>query len=84
MDEKQIDEAFYMGFKDAQDVIDGNENGISSLDTLIHYHALKKSGHPSIKAHTYGSFADAKQAGEFEDYNIHEDPYMKKYTFMTK
>jgi len=31
-----------MGFKDAQDVI--SKGSTSSLDNLIHYHALKKSG----------------------------------------
>jgi predicted acylesterase/phospholipase RssA len=82
MSTKQVDDAFTMGMKDAEAVI---KNGThSSLDNVIHYHALKKSGNPSIMKHTYGSFTEAKQNGEFEDYNIHEDPYMRKYTVMAK
>jgi len=65
-------------------VVEDTELGISSLDTLIHYHAMKKSGNPAINDHTYGSFTKAKQDGEFDDYDIFEDPFMKKYTFMTK
>lgn len=40
MDPKQIEEVFEMGKMDAQNVI-MNRN-ISSLDSMIHYHALKK------------------------------------------
>jgi len=31
--------------------------------------------------HTYGSFCDAKEAGEFGDYDIMKDPFMRKYTY---
>ena len=47
---------------------------------MIHYHALKKSGNSSIFNHTYGSFIEAKLKGEFPSYEIHKDPFMKKYT----
>jgi hypothetical protein len=53
----------------------------SSLDAMIHYHALKKSGNSQIKNHTYGSFVEAKKNGEFSEYDIMKDPYMKKYTY---
>lgn len=68
-----------MGVKDAQNVIGTGET--ESLDNLIHYHALKKTGKPEIAKHTYGSFLEAKKNGEFEEYNLLEDPYMKKYQF---
>ena len=48
---------------------------------MIHYHALKKTGHPTIKNHTYGSFIEAKNNGEFAEYDIMKDPYMRKYTY---
>jgi len=32
--------------------------------------------------HTYGSFIEAKRNGEFEEYDIHEDPYNKHYTLL--
>lgn len=82
MSTKQVEDAFTLGMKDAEAVITNSTH--SSLDNLIHYHALKKSGNPSIMKHTYGSFTEAKKNGEFEDYDIFEDPYMKKYTILTK
>jgi len=85
LSEKQINEAFDLGVKDALAEIDKHESGkMTNLDHLIHYHALKKSGDQSINGHTFGSFTEAKENGEFGDYNIHEDPFMKKYTFLTK
>lgn len=84
MNQKQVEASFAMGLKDAQTVIDQQELGYSSLDNMIHYHALKKTGDPSIMNHTMGSFNDAKNNGEFSDYDIMEDPYMRKYTYMTK
>jgi hypothetical protein len=65
-------------------VINKHSNGVSSLDDLIHYHALKKSGDEQIRNHTYGSFLEAKANGEFSEYDIMEDPYMNKYTYLTK
>ena len=84
MDEKQIRDSFAMGLKDAQAKIDEQAEGVSSLDNLIHYHALKKTGDAAIVGHTFGTFSEAKKNGEFNDYNIMEDPYMRKYTYMTK
>jgi predicted acylesterase/phospholipase RssA len=84
MDEKQVKDSFAMGIMDAQNVINNAGEGISSLDNMIHYHALKKTGHPSIMNHTFGSFNEAKNNGEFSEYDIMEDPYMRKYTYMTK
>ena len=82
MNEKQIRASFDMGFKDAQKKIDEQAAGHSSLDHLIHYHALKKSGNPSINGHSFGSFSEAKKNGEFSDYDIMEDPFARKYTYM--
>ena len=80
LNEKQVNAIFAMGVKDAQDVI--NKGATESLDCLIHYHALKKTGRdPRIMKHTYGSFCEAKDAGEFGDYDIMTDPYMRKYTY---
>lgn len=76
----QVQAAFDMGFKDAQNAIKLGET--ESLENLIHYHALKKSGHQSIMNHTYGSFTEAKQNGEFAKYEIDEDPHMKTYQFL--
>lgn len=77
MNEKDMDNTFATGFKDAQDAIDNKV----TIDDLIHYHALKKSGHHQIRGHTYGSFIEAKKNGEIEDYDIMQDPYMRKYTY---
>jgi len=79
LSEKQVNSAFAMGVKDAQDVI--NKGSAESLDDLIHYHALKKTGNAQIAKHTYGSFIEAKKNGEFEAYDIMKDPYMRKYTY---
>lgn len=47
MDQKQIETAIEMGRQDALNVINNSTaNGYSSLDNLIHYHAMKKSGNP--------------------------------------
>lgn len=79
LNEKQVNSIFAMGVKDAQDVI--NKGATESLDDLIHYHALKKTGNKQIGEHTYGSFLTAKKNGEFESYDIMKDPYMRKYTY---
>ena len=84
MEEKDIKDSFAMGYSDAQNTINNQTMGFSSLDNLIHYHALKKTGNDEIKNHTFGSFSEAKQNGDFSEYDIMEDPYMRKYTYMTK
>ena len=84
MEEKDIKKSFAMGVADAEATINAQSEGVSSLDTLIHYHALKKTGDEAIKGHTFGSFTEAKQNGEIPEYDIMEDPYMRKYTYMTK
>jgi len=80
LDQKQVESAFAMGAKDAEAAIKKGPEG--SLDDLIHYHALKKTGHPDIHKHSYGTFVEARTNGEFEKYDIFEDPYMRKYTVM--
>ena len=80
MSESQVQAAMDMGYKDAQDKI---KNGAAeSLETLIHYHAMKKSGDDRINKHTLGSFTEAKRNGEFSEYKMEEDPHMKKYQFL--
>ena len=61
-----MERAFAAGVKDAEDAI----NGKSSIDDLIHYHALKKQGDQAVKKHTYGSFIEAKRNGEIGEYDI--------------
>jgi len=79
LSEEQVNQAFMMGVGDAWNVID---NGATqSLDDLIHYHALKKRGDQRILKHSFGSFLESKVAGEFEEYDIMKDPFMKKYTY---
>lgn len=78
LSEHQIDAAVALGVQDAQNVIDRGAS--ESLDTLIHYYALKTRGDERMSKHTYGSFIEAKIAGEFEEYDIMEDDFMRKYT----
>jgi len=81
MSEKQVEQAFSLGIKDAQDAI--NKGEMQSFNELMHYHALKKSGDQRMLKHSYGTFVEALKKGEFEPYNAREDPYMAKY-FVTK
>lgn len=76
MNAKDMEAAFAAGAKDAEDAI----NGKTTIDDLIHYHALKKQGDQGIKKHTYGSFIEAKRNGEFGEYDIMQDRFMRKYT----
>jgi hypothetical protein len=83
----EIQKAFDMGLKDAQTAINNGKAGLEckdSLDDLIHYHALKKKGDERMFKHSFGTFQDAKKNGEFEEYKIEEDPYMRKYVAMAK
>jgi hypothetical protein len=68
-----------MGVKDANSAIEIGP--AANFDNLVHYHALKKTGDERIMKHTYGSFVEAKAAGEFEDYDIMKDDFMRKYTY---
>jgi hypothetical protein len=71
MDQKQIEKAIEMGKTDAANVINNTTaNSYSSLDNLIHYHAMKKTGDQRVLPHTYGSFTEARQNGDFGDYDI--------------
>lgn len=77
MNQKQMETSFAVGEKDAAAAIDKK----TTIDDLIHYHALKKTGRDGISGHTYGSFLEAKANGEFAQYDIMKDPYMRKYTY---
>ena len=77
MDQKDMEAAFDAGVTDANNAIDNK----TTIDDLIHYHALKKTGNHGVKGHTYGSFVEAKQRGEIEQYDIMKDIYMRKYTY---
>ena len=68
-----------MGVKDANTAIDNGSK--TTFDHLIHYHSLKKTGDQRIAKHTYGSFSEAKKNGDFEDYDILKDDFMRKYTY---
>lgn len=76
-DEKHVQSTWDLGFKDG---VNAAKNPSASLDDMIHYHALKKSGSAAVRKHSYGSFKDAKANGEFETYDIFSDPFMAKYT----
>jgi len=68
-----------MGVADANAAI--KMGPTTTFDNLVHYHALKKTGDERIMKHTYGSFTEAKAAGEFEEYDIMKDDFMRKYTY---
>lgn len=70
-----------MGYNDAKNTVDSHGNGFSSIDDLIHYHSLKKSGKPVVGSASFGTFVDGKRDGSIGDYDIMEDPYMRKYTY---
>merc|ERR1711907_27721 len=76
-DEKHVTSAWKLGFDDAVAAV---HNSTASLDDMIHYHALKKSGSAKLHKHTLGSFKKAKAEGPFDKYDIFSDPFMKKYT----
>jgi len=76
MSQKDMENAFAAGEKDAQDAISGKV----TIDDLIHYHAMKKSGNQAMRSHTYESFIEARKNGEFGDYDIMQDKFMRKYT----
>lgn len=42
---------------------------------------MKKTGDARVLKHTFGSFSEAKTNGEFEDYDIMKDDFMRKYTY---
>lgn len=77
--EKDIDKAFTMGVTDANKAI--NDGSKTTWNNLVHYYSMKKSGDVRILKHTYGSFTEAKENNEFEEYDIMKDDYMRKYTY---
>jgi hypothetical protein len=79
MDETHIKQAFAMGVTDAQNAI--AQGPQETFDELVHYYAMKKRGDPRILKHTFGSFKEARAKGEFGEYNILEDDFMRKYTY---
>ena len=83
MSTEQIESAFELGKKDAEKALENKDQEGScanSLNDVIHYHALKKRGDQRMMKHTYGSFVQAKRNGDFEEYNIHDDPFNRHYT----
>jgi len=81
LNQDSVQKIMDMGYKDAINTVKSSSNGFSSLEELIHYHALKKSGKPTVGSSSFGTFVEAKRNGHVGDYNIFEDPYMKKYTY---
>ena len=55
-----------MGAQDAQDAVKKGK-GVS-VDHLIHYHALKKTGDTRINEMTLENFIAAKSSGFFEEH----------------
>lgn len=68
-----------MGINDAQAAI--NKGASAQLEHVVHYHSMKKSGDSRISEHTFGSFSEAKTNGKFEEYDIWQDDFMRKYTY---
>ena len=68
-----------MGVKDANSAIAAGSS--TTFNNLVHYYSMKKIGDPRILKYTYGSFTEAKMNGEFEEYDIMQDDYMRKYTY---
>lgn len=64
---------------DAQSAVAKGE-GVN-MEDLIHYHALKKRGDMRMLKHSFGTFLESKGLGEFEEYDIMKDDYMRKYTY---
>jgi len=79
MNEKQVRATFALGVKDAQAAI--AKGSATEFDQLVHYYSMKLRGDQKINKHSFGSFKEAKQNGEFEDYDIMKDDYMRKYTY---
>ena len=71
--------AFDLGIKDAQAAIAKGPQ--ATFDELVHYYAMKKQGDPRIMKHSFGSFKEARANGEFGEYDMFEDDYMRKYTY---
>lgn len=82
LSKNQVNSAFALGLQDAENTIAAGAT--QSLDNLIHYYALKKSGDQRINQHTLGSFTEAKQAGEFEEYDIMKDDFMRVFTYKAR
>ena len=73
-----------MGYNDAKNTVQSHAQGFNSIDDLVHYHSLKKSGKPTVGSSSFGTFVKAKRDGLVGDYDIMQDPYMRKYTYKLK
>lgn len=80
MDASQIQQILTQGQTDAVNAVKAGEG--ASLENLIHYHSLKKSGDDRVKGLTLGEFIEAKLSGVFEEYNVESDPAFIKYKLM--
>lgn len=79
--EDQINDIIAIGEADAKTAIDGKQ----SLDALLHYHHLKKTGDERTMKMHYGAFVEAKANGEFEDFThdvMKKNPLYAKYKFL--
>jgi hypothetical protein len=61
-----------LGESDAKNVI-ALGPGVS-FDNIYHYFSLKKTNDKKLRSMTFEDFVTAKQRGEFEEHNYHEDP----------
>jgi hypothetical protein len=65
-----------LGETDAKNAI-SKGHGLS-VEHLLHYHSLKKTGDTNISGMTYGDFLEAKMDGTFDKYDATTDPsYVK-------
>jgi len=53
-----------------------------NTEAMLQYHSMKKNGDSRISGMDYKDFVAKKQAGEFESYNIRDDPRNKVYEFL--
>jgi hypothetical protein len=75
-----IQKIINLGITDAKNVVAKGHG--ASLEHLLHYHALKKSGDNRVETITLGDFLEAKENGVFETYDYTTDPSFIKNMLM--
>jgi len=77
MDAKQVQQCFDLGVKDAAAAIAKGPQ--VNFNDLTHFYSLNKQGDKRVAKKSFNEFMEAKQAGEFEEYDMLEDKMMKKF-----
>jgi len=63
LNQDDVQKIMDMGYNDAKNTVKQHNEGFNSIDDLVHYHALKKSGKPTVGSHSFGTFVQAKRDG---------------------